>query len=116
MLVIGLMNGTSADGIDAALLRIAGAPPRLQSKLLAFHCERLDPRVRAAILRASNVGAITTADISNLNFLIGELFAQAALNLCKKARISPRKIDLIGSHGQTVYHQGAPAPFLTSKG
>jgi len=115
MLVIGLMNGTSADGIDAALVRITGAPPRLQTKLLAFHCEQLDPRVRAAILQLSNVGHTTTADISNLNFLIGEVFAKATLNVCKKARISPRRVHLIGSHGQTVYHQGAPAKFLTAR-
>ncbi len=115
MLVIGLMNGTSADGIDAALVRISGAPPGLRAKLLAFHYQHLDPRVRAAILQLSNVGHTTTADISNLNFLLGELFARAALNLCKRARISPREVDLIGSHGQTVYHQGAPARFLTAK-
>lgn len=113
MLVIGLMNGTSADGIDAALVRISGAPPKLRTKLLAFHCQRLDPRVRAAILNLANVGQSSTAEISNLNFLLGELFAQAALHLCNKARISPRKVHLIGSHGQTVYHQGRPAPFLT---
>jgi anhydro-N-acetylmuramic acid kinase len=115
MLVIGLMNGTSADGIDAALVRVKGASPRWQARLLAFHCERLDPRVRAAILRVANVGHTTTAEISNLNFLIGELFARAALRLCRKARVSPRQVDLIGSHGQTVYHQGRPAPFLTAR-
>lgn len=115
MLVIGLMNGTSADGIDAALVRIQGAPPRLKAKLLAFHCEKLEPRVRAAILQLSNVGHVTTAAVSNLNFLLGDRFAQAALNLCRKARVPPAQVDLIGSHGQTVYHQGAPAPFLTAK-
>lgn len=114
MLVIGLMCGTSADGIDAALVRVAGAPPRLKTKLVAFHCARLDPAVRAAILRIANLGETTTAEISNLNFLIGELFAQAALQVCRKARISPHKVQLIGSHGQTVYHQGAPARFLTA--
>lgn len=114
MFVIGLINGTSADGIDAALVRISGAPPGLKAKLLAFQCQPLDPVVRRAILHTANVGVTTTAQISNLNFLIGELFAQAALRLCKKAGISPRKVGLIGSHGQTVYHQGAPARFLTS--
>jgi anhydro-N-acetylmuramic acid kinase len=114
MLVVGLMCGTSADGIDAALVRITGAPPRLRGKLVAFHCAPLPRAVRAAVLRQANVAPTTTQEISNLNFLLGELFAQAALQVCRKGRIAPGRVELIGSHGQTIYHQGAPAPFLSA--
>jgi anhydro-N-acetylmuramic acid kinase len=111
MRVLGLMSGTSADGIDVALVRIAGRPPRLRAHLENFACYRLPRPVREAVLAAADGVPATTAEISQLNFRIGELFAQAALDACRRFHISPRRVDLIGSHGQTVYHQGAPAAF-----
>ncbi len=112
MLVLGLMSGTSADGIDVALARISGKPPRLHAKLENFLDVPFPAEVRAAILRIANGAATSSAEISQLNFLLGELFAAAALRACKTFRVSPRRIALIGSHGQTIYHQGAPGPFL----
>jgi len=114
MRVLGLMSGTSADGIDAALVRISGAPPHLRARLEGFHHAAYPREVRQAILRVANVGASSSAEISQLNFLIGGLFAGAALAACRRFRISPRRLDLIGSHGQTIYHQGAAAKFLGS--
>ncbi|MBI3669221.1 MAG: anhydro-N-acetylmuramic acid kinase [Acidobacteria bacterium] len=112
--VLGLMSGTSADGIDVALVHISGAPPRLVAKLEHFVTMPFPAAVRAAVLRLANGDATTTAEISQLNFLLGEVFARAALEACRKFRVSPQKIDLIGSHGQTIYHQGAPSRFAVS--
>src|SRR5712692_3181077 len=112
MRVLGLMSGTSADGIDVALLRIAGAPPRLRARLGNFAALPLPSDVRAAVLRIANGAPTTTEEISQLNFRLGHLFARAALDACRRFRISPRKIALIGSHGQTIYHQGKASTFL----
>jgi len=112
MLVLGLMSGTSADGIDAALVRITGAPPRLRARLKGFHSHPYPPQVREAILRIANVAATTTGEISQLNFLLGEFFARAAMAACRKLRVPLRQVSLIGSHGQTVFHQGSPGEFL----
>jgi anhydro-N-acetylmuramic acid kinase len=115
MLVLGMMSGTSADGIDAALVRISGAPPSIRAKLEGHHHIAFPWRVRQAILRLANGGATTTAEISQLNFLLGEEFAAAAIEACKQWRLPLEKLSLIGSHGQTIYHQGAASRFLGSR-
>jgi anhydro-N-acetylmuramic acid kinase len=112
MRVIGMMSGTSADGIDAALVRLEGAPPSLKMKFVAHHRTEFRAPLRAAILRLANGDATTTAEISQLNFALGEEFARAAIAACEHWRIPLAKIDLIGSHGQTVYHQAVPTRFL----
>ncbi|HEV8385735.1 MAG TPA: anhydro-N-acetylmuramic acid kinase [Candidatus Acidoferrales bacterium] len=112
ILVLGLMSGTSADGIDVALARISGTPPRLNARLENFVTMPFSAEVRAAILRIANGVPTTTGEISQLNFLLGELFARAALDACKKFRVRPSQISLVGSHGQTMYHQGAAGSFL----
>jgi len=112
MLVLGMMSGTSADGIDVALARISGAPPTLSVKLEGHHHVAFPAPVRKAILRLANGGPTTAAEISQLNFLLGEEFARAAISACKSWRVPLRRVSLIGSHGQTIYHQGAPSPFL----
>ena len=68
--------------------------------------------MRATILRLANGAATTTAEISQLNFLLGDEFARAAIAACKRWRVPMRQISLIGSHGQTIFHQGIPARFL----
>jgi len=84
MFVLGLMSGTSADAIDVALARISGAPPRLSARLL-HPAEIAWPRdIRAAILRVAAGQPTTTAELSQLNALLGETFARAALAACKK--------------------------------
>ena len=112
--VLGLMSGTSADGIDVALARISGAPPRLAARLEHFVTLPFPSAVRAAVLRVAEGGQTTTAEVSQLNFLLGGLFARAAREACKRFRVPLRAIDLIGSHGQTIYHQGQPSRFLGS--
>jgi anhydro-N-acetylmuramic acid kinase len=112
MLVLGMMSGTSADGIDVAVVRISGGLRQLKAKLLGHAAIKLQPRLRRAILCVAEQQAITAGQLSQLNFRLGQVFAEAALAACKKFRISRKKIDLIGSHGQTVFHQGQPVEFL----
>jgi anhydro-N-acetylmuramic acid kinase len=112
MLVLGLMSGTSADGIDVALARIFGATPHLQAKLLGHTSSKFPPALRKEILRVAEQHPIAAGELSQLNFRLGEVFAEAALAACRKFRVSPKRIALIGSHGQTIFHQGKPAPYL----
>lgn len=111
MRVLGLMSGTSADGIEVALVEISGAPPRLKAKLAAHNHVRFPAHVREAILRLANGAPTTTAEISELNFRLGAEFGEAAAASCKKWRIPLRNISLVGSHGQTVFHQGKAGVF-----
>jgi len=108
-LIVGLMSGTSLDGIDAALVRISGPATRPRVRLLAFETCPYAASVRQRILRVAAGEAATAGEISQLNFLLGELFAEAALGVCRAARVSPARLAAIGSHGQTIYHQGVPA-------
>ena len=115
MLVMGLMSGTSADGIDVALARVNGAPPRLRSELLAHATLPLHPALRKELLRIAEGGSCRAGEISQLNFRVGEEFAAAAIAACKRFRVRIANVDLIGSHGQTIFHQGNPMTFLGSK-
>jgi anhydro-N-acetylmuramic acid kinase len=112
MLVLGLMSGTSADGIDVALARISGAPPHLYTKLIGHTSSKLPSALRKEILRVAEQYPISAGELSQLNFRLGEVFAEAALAACREFRVSPRRIALIGSHGQTIFHQGNPVPYL----
>jgi anhydro-N-acetylmuramic acid kinase len=112
MLVLGLMSGTSADGIDVALAEVAGTPPRVRARLRGHTAVKFPAAVRAEILRVAEQKAITAGELSQLNFRLGEVFADAALAACRKFRVTPRKIALIGSHGQTIFHQGRAVKYL----
>ncbi len=114
MLVLGLMSGTSADGIDVALARISGAPPNLNAKLLGHTSVKFPPALRKEILRVAEQQPITTGALSQLNFRVGELFADAALIACRRFHVSPKRISLIGSHGQTIFHQGRAVAYFSS--
>src|ERR1700693_3057157 len=106
-LALGIMSGTSADGIDVALVRMAGRKASLEN-FAAFPFPR---QVQKAILNLGEGRPVTTGEISQLNLLLGELFAGAALAACRKFRVASAQIDVIGSHGQTVFHQGIPSRF-----
>src|SRR5262249_49594568 len=104
--VLGLMSGTSADGINVALARISGAPPQLHAKLLGHTSFNFPPTLRKEILRVAEQHPIPAGELSQLNLRLGEVFADAALAACRRFRISPTRVSFIGSHGQTIFHQG----------
>ena len=79
-----MMSGTSADGIDAALVEISGAPPTISAKLAGHHHISFPAHVRKKILRLANDAVTTTAEISELNFVLGEWFAEAAIQSCRR--------------------------------
>jgi len=115
IVVLGLMSGTSADGIDVALARIAGAPPALKIRLLDHTSVSFPAAVRKRILYVAEQNQIMAGELSQLHFRLGHVYADAVLAACKKFRISPRRVDLIGNHGQTIFHQGAPVPYLGAR-
>ena len=103
-LVIGFMSGTSADGVDAALVRITGCSRETKAEQLEFCFVPFEAPVRAEILRLAGGGAATAADFCRMNFLLGKLYCEAGLELCRRAGVAPENIDLIGNHGQTFWH------------
>jgi anhydro-N-acetylmuramic acid kinase len=135
MIVAGVMSGTSADGIDVALVRMedaeagshvgtsVGAGKKSKATSRFASQDTLRPRmkflghaefpypadVRRRILLSMNSPRASVADLARLNFLLGELYAEAVIAAQKKLRL---KAELVGCHGQTLYHQGVAAPFL----
>lgn len=96
------MSGTSADGIDAVVVEFAGNGPGLRATLLAHVYHDFKSSFRKRLLAAALHG--TVAEICELNFILGEEFAQAARAAVRRARLKPSQITAIGSHGQTVHH------------
>jgi anhydro-N-acetylmuramic acid kinase len=109
-LIIGLMSGTSADGVDAALVQINGRARATQIDLHAFCTFPFPSDLREAILAAADPRTGTVDRLCRLNVVLGEVFAEAALEVCRRAGITIDKVDLIGSHGQTVQHLPEPFP------
>jgi 1,6-anhydro-N-acetylmuramate kinase len=109
---VGLMAGTSLDGIDAALARIEGAGDAIRIETLATHYQPYTPDERTGLLRLVESG--TLADLCAWDAYLGERFARAAQAVIQKA--SPPRVDCIGSHGQTAWHApdahllGMPTP------
>jgi anhydro-N-acetylmuramic acid kinase len=108
MIVAGIMSGTSLDGIDVALLELTGSGWKQKVKTLGFHSVPYPLDVREALLGVSNRETHTAA-ISRLNFLLPELYAEAFFAACKRAKVGRDKVELIGCHGQTVFHESEAA-------
>src|SRR2546428_10324243 len=106
MYVIGLMSGTSADGVDAALVDIRGTGHDLKIKLKAFRTFPYPTVFRERLVQAMTGG--TVEDVCHLNGALGEWFSRAALKVLTAAGVSPRRVALIGSHGQTPHHLPKP--------
>ena len=111
-LVIGLMSGTSADGVDAALCRITGHGTSTKVEQLGFVFDPFDTQVREEILRLAGGQEATAADFCRINFLLGRLYAETSLRLCRECGVEPKDIDLVGSHGQTLWHIPQPETYL----
>ena len=102
--VIGLMSGTSVDGIDAAIVEITGYGLATEVELIAFETFLFPPGVPQRILALCHPDTGRVDDICEMNFYIGHLFAAAVKHLLQKSGMHANDIDLIGSHGQTIYH------------
>jgi anhydro-N-acetylmuramic acid kinase len=107
------MSGTSADGVDVAFVRLRGLGSYLHLELLGHHHLDYPKPLRQAVLAAMNANKTSVAELSRLNFRLGEFYADAVLLAQKKTRT--RLLDLVGCHGQTIYHQGEAAPYLGKK-
>ena len=105
------MSGTSLDGIDVALVEISGEGFDQAIQPLAAVSVPYPRDVREAILGISN-SSTHTSRISQMNFLLGKLFGDAVVEACRRSDIPLEKLDLIGSHGQTIYHQGSASALL----
>jgi anhydro-N-acetylmuramic acid kinase len=126
LIVAGIMSGTSADGIEVALVRItersrssarnlrstrrsAGDVSTTQLQLLAHASYPYPKAVRNTVLSSMNAANASVADLARLNFLLGELYAEAVLTTQRKFRL---RAELVGCHGQTLFHQGNAQPYL----
>ncbi|MBK0007061.1 MULTISPECIES: anhydro-N-acetylmuramic acid kinase AnmK [Priestia] len=105
MYAVGLMSGTSLDGIDAALVQIEGSGYESKVKLLHFITMPFSSQLKREIEQAISVESSNVQLICSLNFKLGYAFADAVKRLCQKAEFSLEHVDVIGSHGQTIYHQ-----------
>ncbi len=101
MRVAGIMSGTSLDGIDVAIVEISGR----KLNVVTHRTTPYSDAMRREILAVSNADT-HTATISRLNFALGELYARAVIRTCKAARVPLESVELIGCHGQTIYHEG----------
>ncbi len=108
-LCAGLISGTSADGIDAALVRITGAGAEARLDLVEFVSVPYPADVRDELLALyADDAPRAIARLCSLNVVLGQLFAEAALEVCRQAGVQASAVQVMGSHGQTVWHQPEP--------
>ncbi len=100
-LVLGLMSGTSLDGVDLALCKITGQGAKMDIRLKAFATHPMPLALKKRI-QSSFLGQ--PEELCRLNFDLGEFFAQSVLQFCHVQGLAPKEIDIIGSHGQTIWH------------
>lgn len=114
-IAIGLMSGTSADGVDAALVRISGKGLKTKIQLIEFETYPYSKEIKEMVLTASSPEKGTVDLLCHLNFKLGNIFANAALNILKKANIEKKDVSFIGSHGQTIKHLPEGHPNFSDK-
>jgi len=110
MRVAGIMSGTSLDGVDVAVIDIDDDG----FDAVGFHSVPYPEPLRAALLAVSNCET-HTSEISRLNFVLAEVYAEAFFYTCQKCEIDPKSVQLIGCHGQTVFHESEPVEYLGRK-
>lgn len=113
-LVIGLMSGTSADGVDAALARFRGSGRDVEMETLSFVHDAYDATTRTALLRNAEAATSSVRELALLNALLARRSAAACLRVCEEAGLTLESVDLIGSHGHTLHHLPDPQPFAGS--
>ncbi len=106
--VVGLISGTSGDGVDAALIEVSGAGLQARLRLIAGLTLPFSPEDRGELFRMFDPAAATVDRICRFTFRLGEVFADAALAVIAKAGLPIDQVDLIGSAGQTIWHIPAP--------
>ena len=112
MTVAGIMSGTSADGIDVAFTRIGPDPKEANSprlKLIGHAGFPFPPALRRAVLAAMNAESIATAELARLNWRLGQAYSEALVEALATHRC---RLDLIGCHGQTIYHEATAVRYL----
>jgi anhydro-N-acetylmuramic acid kinase len=109
-MIMGLMSGTSADGITTALAEVAGTGETAKIKLRAHKTYPYPEKVRTRLFRLFTPNASTTKDLCEMNFVVGECFADALYRLVEDTGLSNSDVDAVGSHGQTVWHQPIAEP------
>ena len=102
-LVVGLMTGTSTDGVDAVLAQIEGSGEATSAEVLAHLSSEIPAELRGDLFTLFMPDA-QVEDLCRANFALGEVLANAALAVIEEAGMTPEEVDLIGSHGQTVRH------------
>jgi anhydro-N-acetylmuramic acid kinase len=105
--IVGLMSGTSMDGIDAALVRVRGAGLGCNVELVQFRCVPYEAGLRARLARAAAGEPLPSAEHARLHFEVAACFAQAAHAVIAGAGLTAADVDLIGTHGQTLFHHAA---------
>lgn len=110
MRVAGIMSGTSLDGVDVAVIDIDDDG----FDTVGFRSVPYPTQLRAALLTVSNCET-HTREISRLNFVLPEVYAEAFFYTCNKCKIDPKSVQLIGCHGQTIFHESEPVEYLGRK-
>ncbi len=111
MLAVGLMSGTSLDGIDAALCEVSSFGDNTKIEERHFHTFPLPKSVKEKIRACAANIPLEPAELTSLNFELGQLFGEAVLKLCKEAHVESQTLAFVASHGQTIFHQ----PYATEK-
>lgn len=105
MYAIGLMSGTSLDGIDSVLCNISGTGKQTNIQVVSFLTYPMDSLLKEEIKRVCRNENVGVDLVCSLNFKLGYIFADAAKAVCAKANMDMKDISFIASHGQTIYHQ-----------
>ncbi len=112
MKILGMMSGTSADGIDTAILEIYGVIPQIEWKVLFHHHVSYPDALREEIFACFQPESSAVDRICRLNFALGKAYGEAALETIQAAGLTKDDIQLIGNHGQTLWHIPANLPAL----
>ena len=108
MLVAGVMSGTSADGVDVALVRVSPGGDAPGVEVLGHREFAYSAALRAQVLAAMDAPAMPVAELARLNWRLGEEYAHAIEATCRELNVQP---ELVGMHGQTIYHQAGASAF-----
>lgn len=113
--VIGLLSGTSVDGVDTALVKFSGSGLNTRVRIADFLTHPIPPAVKRAILTNSDKKTAKIDEISRLNVIIAHIFADAVTKILKRNKLSNAQVDFIGSHGQTIHHLPGMEEYLGCK-